>query len=122
MTRVDLMAKVWGDATVEEQNLNVAISAIRKALDPKNPDRYIETIPGVGYRFVGEVREIAEALPGDGLIGMPAAPPSNSAWVMIFCVYPLYFHRLAGVGFMAFPSCTIQTALHEGSSARASRQ
>lgn len=30
MTRMELMDKIWGDTQVEEQNLHVAISTIRK--------------------------------------------------------------------------------------------
>ena len=52
-----LMRQVWPDTTVEENNITVAISALRKALGetPASPKRIV-TIPGRGYSFVGEVR------------------------------------------------------------------
>jgi TolB-like protein/DNA-binding winged helix-turn-helix (wHTH) protein/Flp pilus assembly protein TadD len=52
----ELMRLVWPDTVVEENNLNQTISALRKALgeDPTQ-HRYIVTIPGRGYRFVGPV-------------------------------------------------------------------
>lgn len=54
----ELIRAVWPDTFVEENNLNQYISVLRKALG-ENGDgqRYIETIPRWGYRFVGEVRE-----------------------------------------------------------------
>jgi DNA-binding winged helix-turn-helix (wHTH) protein/TolB-like protein/Flp pilus assembly protein TadD len=59
--REELMQAVWGETSVEDANLTVAISQLRKALDP-NGERaaYIETIPRVGYRFVADVNEIRE--------------------------------------------------------------
>ena len=52
----ELYKKVWADQIVEESNLTVQMSAIRKALgEPKQNPRYIVTIPGRGYRFVGAV-------------------------------------------------------------------
>ncbi len=51
-----LFTSVWHDQIVEESNLPVHISQIRKALgETKNNPRFIETVPGYGYRFVGEV-------------------------------------------------------------------
>ena len=49
----ELIATVWPDTVVEENNLAHNINALRKALgDP----RLIETVPGKGYRFVGAGR------------------------------------------------------------------
>ncbi|MEZ5426205.1 MAG: winged helix-turn-helix domain-containing protein [Pyrinomonadaceae bacterium] len=52
----ELFSRVWSDQIVEESNLTVYISQIRKALgeNSKKP-RFIETVPGFGYRFTGEV-------------------------------------------------------------------
>jgi len=52
----ELMRLVWPDTVVEENNLNQAISVLRKALG-ENPaeHRYIVTVPGCGYRFVAPV-------------------------------------------------------------------
>lgn len=55
----ELIRRVWPDAVVEEGNLAHNISTLRKTLgEPATGQRYIETIPGRGYRFVAEVREI----------------------------------------------------------------
>lgn len=53
----DLMRRVWAGAVVEENNLNQNITALRKCLgDTRQASRYIATIPGLGYRFVAEVK------------------------------------------------------------------
>ena len=51
-TKEELMRKVWPDSFVEEANLTVNISALRKQLG-ETPDgqQYIETVPRKGYRF-----------------------------------------------------------------------
>lgn len=55
----ELIAAVWPDTFVEENNLNQYISVLRKALG-ENGDgqRFIETVPRWGYRFVGEVLDV----------------------------------------------------------------
>ena len=56
-----LFTSVWQDQIVEESNLPVHISQIRKALgETKNNPRFIETVPGYGYRFVGELQDFAD--------------------------------------------------------------
>jgi Tol biopolymer transport system component/DNA-binding winged helix-turn-helix (wHTH) protein len=50
-----LLKEVWHDAFVEEANLNRAISVLRKALGETPAERYIETVPKRGYRFVAAV-------------------------------------------------------------------
>jgi DNA-binding winged helix-turn-helix (wHTH) protein/TolB-like protein/tetratricopeptide (TPR) repeat protein len=54
----ELMKKLWPDTVVEEANLSIYISTLRRALGERpGENRYIVTIPGQGYRFVAEVRE-----------------------------------------------------------------
>jgi DNA-binding winged helix-turn-helix (wHTH) protein/tetratricopeptide (TPR) repeat protein len=53
-----LMEAIWPDTTVEENNLNQNISALRHVLGGKRADhRYIVTVPGRGYRFVAPVKK-----------------------------------------------------------------
>jgi DNA-binding winged helix-turn-helix (wHTH) protein len=53
-----LMNAIWPDATVEENNLNQSISALRRALGgDRNDHRYIVTVPGRGYQFVASVQK-----------------------------------------------------------------
>ena len=59
MTKEQLLELVWPNQYVEEGNLTVHISAVRKALgERKDEHRYIVTIPGQGYRFVANVDDI----------------------------------------------------------------
>ena len=53
----EILNHVWPDQFVEEANLSVQISALRKALgETKNEPRFLVTVPGVGYKFVGNVQ------------------------------------------------------------------
>jgi DNA-binding winged helix-turn-helix (wHTH) protein/tetratricopeptide (TPR) repeat protein len=55
----DLMKEVWRDTIVEENNITVSMSMLRKTLgEDKEHPRFIETVPRRGYRFVAEVVEI----------------------------------------------------------------
>ena len=58
----ELMQIVWPDTFVEEANLAVTISMVRKILGSQ-PDggQYIETMPRRGYRFAATVREVSDA-------------------------------------------------------------
>src|SRR5262250_1468279 len=59
LEKEELLKKVWPDTFVEEANLASNISQLRKALgDGENGQRYIDTAPKRGYRFVASVREI----------------------------------------------------------------
>ncbi len=54
----DLIKKVWPDTFVEEGGLAKNISLLRKALgDDSDDNRFIETIPKKGYRFVAPVAD-----------------------------------------------------------------
>jgi DNA-binding winged helix-turn-helix (wHTH) protein/TolB-like protein len=63
VTKEELLERVWQDQFVEEGNLTVHISSIRKALgEKKEGRRYVVTVPGKGYQFVGDVFRADEAL------------------------------------------------------------
>jgi DNA-binding winged helix-turn-helix (wHTH) protein/TolB-like protein/Tfp pilus assembly protein PilF len=58
VSKEELIAEVWPDAFVEENNLDKSISAIRQALGEKpSAPEYVETVRGRGYRFVARVSE-----------------------------------------------------------------
>jgi Tol biopolymer transport system component/DNA-binding winged helix-turn-helix (wHTH) protein len=55
----ELMQKVWPDTAVEENNLTQNIYTLRKVFgERRNESRYIATVPGLGYRFVAEVKRV----------------------------------------------------------------
>jgi TolB-like protein/DNA-binding winged helix-turn-helix (wHTH) protein len=56
MTKDEIIARVWRGVIVEENNLAVQVSALRRALGEADLDApLILTVPGTGYRFVGPV-------------------------------------------------------------------
>ncbi|MCM3869218.1 MAG: winged helix-turn-helix domain-containing protein [Pyrinomonadaceae bacterium] len=66
LTKDDLLNLVWPDQIVEESNLTVHMSALRKALgEHRGQHRFVVTEPGRGYRFVADVSE-AEVGTGAG--------------------------------------------------------
>jgi DNA-binding winged helix-turn-helix (wHTH) protein/tetratricopeptide (TPR) repeat protein/TolB-like protein len=61
MTKAELLHAVWPDTFVEENNLTQYVSMLRKALgDEAEDQKYIQTVPKLGYRFVSDVREVVE--------------------------------------------------------------
>ncbi|HQR36443.1 MAG TPA: transcriptional regulator, partial [Blastocatellia bacterium] len=52
-----LMAEIWPDTFVEETNLKVNISILRKILGGSEEGKIIETLHKRGYRFTAEVTE-----------------------------------------------------------------
>jgi len=65
--KAELFAKVWPDTHVTEANLTQNVSFLRKALGERaDTRRYVATVPGQGYSFVGEVQI---------LLAEPADPP-----------------------------------------------
>ena len=53
----ELLATVWADAIVEENNLNKSIHAIRRALGDQNGEpKFVETVKKHGFRFVANVK------------------------------------------------------------------
>lgn len=61
VSKDDLMQAVWPNTFVEEANISQNIFILRRALGETIQDhRYVVTIPGRGYRFVADVREISE--------------------------------------------------------------
>src|SRR6266481_3025954 len=52
-----LIARAWPQTFVEEANLKIQVSALRRALgDGQGGNRYVITVPGRGYNFVAPVR------------------------------------------------------------------
>jgi DNA-binding winged helix-turn-helix (wHTH) protein len=57
LSKDDLMRAVWGETIVEEGNLSLYISSIRRVLgDNADEPRYVRTVTRQGYRFIAPVR------------------------------------------------------------------
>src|SRR3984893_2284457 len=61
VSRDEIVEKIWGkDVFVDtEHGINTAIRKIRQVLgdDPEQP-RFVQTVTGKGYRFIGQISEI----------------------------------------------------------------
>ncbi|HEX6863008.1 MAG TPA: tetratricopeptide repeat protein, partial [Thermoanaerobaculia bacterium] len=74
----ELIQKVWPDTFVTEANLTQNVSSLRKALGEKASEtRYVVTVPGRGYSFVGDVIEMARDATGEIPIVRDAGPQAK---------------------------------------------
>jgi DNA-binding winged helix-turn-helix (wHTH) protein/Tfp pilus assembly protein PilF len=75
-SRQELMSALWPGGVVEDNNLDQAVSALRKALgDSRQRPRYVLTLAGRGYRFIGDV---GTSLPAAAQAAVPTPPPSHA--------------------------------------------
>src|ERR1017187_8301790 len=109
LTREKLREQIWGEGTFVdfEHSLNVAINKLRRTLnDSAETPRYIETLSGRGYRFIGSIEETVKP---NGMAAGPAAKPvitddaSTSAAALPVKAYPMATHRWGiGAALLAF--------------------
>jgi adenylate cyclase len=77
VSKDDLMAAVWPNTVVEEANLTVQISTLRRALDDGRPGAgCIQTVAGRGYRFLAPVTKLD---PGADADASPTATVSDGS-------------------------------------------
>src|SRR5438067_289047 len=61
LTKDELMKRIWPDTIVEEANLSHNIYKLREALgEGHNGQKFIETVPRRGYRFVAKVVRVED--------------------------------------------------------------
>jgi DNA-binding winged helix-turn-helix (wHTH) protein/TolB-like protein len=94
VSKDELLAELWPNTVVEENNLTQNISALRRAFGEKpQENRFIATIPGRGYRFVAPVKRLP-ADDAENSDGIPADPggqhdepragfPSYQRWLLL---------------------------------------
>jgi TolB-like protein/tetratricopeptide (TPR) repeat protein len=58
VTKDEILGKVWNGSFVEEGNLAVQISKLRRILDESKTEPFIETVQGSGYRFISSIKAI----------------------------------------------------------------
>ena len=90
----ELFEKVWAGTVVEENNLNQNITALRKSLgDSRQESQYIATIPGLGYRFVADVKTVeagfTETKKEPAIAASPAARPARAFRYLLLILVPL---------------------------------
>lgn len=86
LDKATLLAAVWPNTVVEDNNLNQCIAALRRALGESPGDhRFIVTVPGRGYRFVAPVHlesiaPVPDPVPYTIPAPVPAPPAAASIW------------------------------------------
>lgn len=113
----DLMKAVWPHTIVEENNLNQTISALRRVFgETPGENRFIATVPGRGYSFVAEVKELAATEP----VAQPPAKRYRGAQRLVFILVVVLI--VVGLGFVsrflnppARPSGPTASAVHSRS-------
>ncbi|WP_245571187.1 ATP-binding protein [Neorhizobium alkalisoli] len=81
-TNAEIIKHVWPDTFVEEANLRVHISALRKALDDtQRESKFIANVPGRGYTFIAQM--IPERV-GTSSAAPPALPSGHPVAPRIF--------------------------------------
>jgi DNA-binding winged helix-turn-helix (wHTH) protein/TolB-like protein len=91
----ELLRAVWPHVVVEENNLNQAISILRKALgDSRDSPNFILTVAGRGYRFIADVTSEPS-----GAAASPPDPPEAGAVAPALPAQPSLTRRqvIAGV-------------------------
>jgi DNA-binding winged helix-turn-helix (wHTH) protein/TolB-like protein/lipoprotein NlpI len=83
LERQTLMDALWPNTIVEDANLTVAISQLRKAFAQNGDlDQFIETIPRIGYRFTADISEVDEPssllTPANVAVGFRNGAPAES--------------------------------------------
>jgi DNA-binding winged helix-turn-helix (wHTH) protein/TolB-like protein/Flp pilus assembly protein TadD len=99
--RAELMKAVWGDCFVEDGNLAVTVSMLRKALGDEGEERrYIQTVAKRGYRLVEAVRQLPETgeptLPPPPAASLPVARPNGGGVATALKIAVLVTATLAG--------------------------
>ncbi len=121
----ELMQRLWPDSFVEDGSLAQNVSLLRKALGESESQKFIETVPRRGYRFVAGVRElrddadlilqehskttidveakqepdVSEKFPEVGQVGEPERPSSSSRVSAMFRQKPGYAVFTAALAF-----------------------
>lgn len=110
VTKKELLARVWPETFVEEANLSVNVSLLRKALGTQPDGRpYIETVARRGYRFIGAVSAAPRSTRTLAVLPFrPIAPSEDDAQLGLGLADAL-ITRLGGTGgIVVRPTSAIQ--------------
>ncbi|HVF46863.1 MAG TPA: winged helix-turn-helix domain-containing protein, partial [Pyrinomonadaceae bacterium] len=103
--RDEMLAAIWPDTAVEENNLTQHISTLRRLFGERpNEHKYIVTVPGHGYKFVPDVRSLASSdippshAPSERQQEDSSENPAGRPWLFILAVFVLI--GLSTLGFI----------------------
>jgi DNA-binding winged helix-turn-helix (wHTH) protein/Tol biopolymer transport system component len=106
----EFLHAVWPDTFVEEGNLSQNIFLLRKTLgDGQEGQRFILTVPGVGYRFAPDVAEQDEPIPVGSAVQTAQsaaeqrlAPAQRRPTTIRIAIYATTFALALAVGFALY--------------------
>lgn len=115
MAKADLLRRAWPDVAVEEANISVNVSILRRALGDSPDGRpWIETVPRRGYRFAGPVSEAPRARPRSlAVLPFRALDDAIDAGALGLAMADAIITRLSATGGIDLrPTSAIQRYLH----------
>ncbi len=100
VTKAELLTAIWPDTSVDDPNLAVMISVVRKALgDSGHTQKYISTVAKSGYKFTADLRRVAPREPQIDAIPTPLPvvqyPSPHDLWMTPRAAAVLVFGLLA---------------------------
>ncbi len=119
----ELLKELWPDSVVEESTLAKNVWLVRRALaEGEGEDRFIETVPRIGYRFIAPVERIVlepapEPAPETSPTPVPiSAPPMRRSFLRPFlaAVLLVLLVLLGLLGLWAFTARAHSRALGPG--------
>lgn len=127
VTRDRLVQVLWPKGVVDFDNsLNAVVRKLRVVLgDDSEQPRYIETLPRIGYRFVGRIEAAAEAVAVSVPQTVPVArsvPLPTRAWVLKAVVVVAAAFLISLAWFWFWPRAGVVTSSHQSQSKRPSSQ
>jgi DNA-binding winged helix-turn-helix (wHTH) protein len=64
VSKIEIQRRLWPDTFVSESSLTGLVAQVRKALaDDRRQERFLRTVHGFGYAFIGEVAAGAQTAP-----------------------------------------------------------
>ena len=108
VSREEMQKRLWASGTFVdyERSLNSAIRKLRAVLgDSQQNSRYIETVPGVGYRFIAPVHDTSTLVQSPALkLPVEGTPPaldglSRRRWSLLFATSVILAIPISGFFF-----------------------
>jgi serine/threonine-protein kinase len=118
VTKAELLAAGWPGLVVGENNLNQAVSTLRRSLgDTRGEPGHIATIPGRGFRFIAEAKAEHGPSPPRSLAVLPVQPMDSGATepAINLGIAEMLIHRLGAIAWLRIaPLSSVQHLVAAG--------